>query len=139
MKTKKVEEGECDEGRGKRKRKREEEEEEEKSGEEEGDGEGEKKRLRRKENQGQGTLLKEGVPLKTSFYISARSLVVEKVTSIVHKEFDSVVSERMREVEDIDKRLMEVRKALHMVRYGAVMNYFAQTVTKVKKENVHIV
>ena len=64
---------------------------------------------------------------------SAQSAVTEKVTTIVEREFAVSVTDKEKEIFEIDRRLLQLRKALHLVRYGAVTNYYALTVDKVMK------
>ena len=63
--------------------------------------------------------------------ILAQSAVSEKVRTIAEREFAVSVASKEEEVSEIDRRLLQVRKALHLVRYGAVTNYYALTVDKV--------
>ena len=39
--------------------------------------------------------------------------------------------EKEKEVDFLDERILHVQKALHLVRYGAVQNYYAGSVIKV--------
>ena len=64
---------------------------------------------------------------------SAQSAVTEKVTTIVEREFAVSVTDKEKEIFEIDRRLLQLRKALHLVRYGAVTNYYALTVDKVMR------
>ena len=59
----------------------------------------------------------------------------EKVITIVEREFAVSVTDKEKEIFEIDRRLLQLRKALHLVRYGAVTNYYALTVDKVMKTN----
>lgn len=74
-------------------------------------------------------------PENSLFYLmfSAQSAVTEKVTTIVEREFSVSVTDKEKEIFEIDRRLLQLRKALHLVRYGAVTNYYALTVDKVMK------
>ena len=46
------------------------------------------------------------------------------------------VTDKEKEIFEIDRRLLQLRKALHLVRYGAVTNYYALTVDKVTLHNI---
>ena len=64
---------------------------------------------------------------------SAQNAVTEKVTTVVEREFAVSVTDKEKEIFEIDRRLLQLKKALHLVRYGAVTNYYALTVDKVMK------
>jgi hypothetical protein len=69
--------------------------------------------------------------LKSPFVLSAQNVVSDKVRSIVSRQFGVSIVEKESEVNEIDRRLIQVRKAMHLVRLGAVTNYYAATVEKV--------
>ena len=58
----------------------------------------------------------------------------DKVTKVVEREFAMSVEDKEKEIFEIDRRLLQIKKALHLVRYGAVTNYYALTVDKVIKK-----
>ena len=65
---------------------------------------------------------------------SAQNVVSEKVTKVVEREFAVSIEDKEKEIFEIDRRLLQIKKALHLVRYGAVTNYYALTVDKVMKK-----
>ena len=64
-------------------------------------------------------------------FLSAQNVVSEKVTKVVEREFAVSIEDKEKEIFEIDRRLLQIKKALHLVRYGAVTNYYALTVDKV--------
>ena len=64
-------------------------------------------------------------------FLSAQNDVSEKVTKVVEREFAVSIEDKEKEIFEIDRRLLQIKKALHLVRYGAVTNYYALTVDKV--------
>ena len=62
---------------------------------------------------------------------AAHSAVSARVTAIFQREFGTSLREKEEEVETIDARILKVQKALQLVRYGAVANYYATSVAKV--------
>ena len=67
-------------------------------------------------------------------FFSAQNIVSDKVTKVVEREFAMSVEDKEKEIFEIDRRLLQIKKALHLVRYGAVTNYYALTVDKVIKK-----
>ena len=65
-------------------------------------------------------------------------VVAEKVRKIVSREFDESIDEKTREIRTIDDRILEVRKALHVVRKGSVASYYSGSVPKQSAEDVSI-
>ena len=63
--------------------------------------------------------------------ITAQSKVREKVVEVIKREYAKSLSEKEQEIEVIDQRILQVQKALQVVRYATVTNYYAQTVAKV--------
>ena len=64
--------------------------------------------------------------------VPAQSEVSEKVRRILREQFDLSLQEKDEEIDTIEERLVRVRKALHLVRYGTVCQYYAGTVIKVR-------
>ena len=67
-------------------------------------------------------------------FLSAQNVVSEKVTKVVEREFAVSIEDKEKDIFEIDRRLLQIKKALHLVRYGAVTNYYALTVDKVMKK-----
>lgn len=63
---------------------------------------------------------------------TAQARVRERVCEIIEKEFSRTTHAKESEIETIEDRLLKIKKALHVVRYGAVVNYYAHTVAKVR-------
>ncbi len=55
----------------------------------------------------------------------AQERVRLRVREIVHREFGRELRAKEEEAEEIERRLVKVRKALHAVRYGAVARYYS--------------
>ena len=55
----------------------------------------------------------------------AQDRVRLRVREIVHREFGRELRAKEEEAEEIERRLVKVRKALHAVRYGAVARYYS--------------
>lgn len=58
----------------------------------------------------------------------------ERIIKVINKKFDEYIEERRSDLSLIDERILEVRKLLQLVRYGAVKEYYAATQPK-KHEN----
>lgn len=57
--------------------------------------------------------------------MSAQDRVCDRVRQILQREFGRSLREKEEEAEEIERRLVQVRKALQMVRYGVVANYYS--------------
>ena len=69
----------------------------------------------------------EGVSVLTCVLISssAQEEVRGKVSRVLQREFGRSLRDKEDEVEEIDQRLDRVRKALQVVRYAVVADYYA--------------
>ena len=56
---------------------------------------------------------------------------MDKVRAVVEREFGASIIQKEDEVDEIERRLLAVRKALQIVRYGAVTQLYAASVIKV--------
>ncbi|TRY68206.1 hypothetical protein TCAL_12214 [Tigriopus californicus] len=61
---------------------------------------------------------------------SAQRQVGQKIESIVRREFGRALAQKEDELERIDERILGVQKALHLVRFGAVHDFYAASVAK---------
>ena len=57
--------------------------------------------------------------------------MLDKVRAVVEREFGASIIQKEDEVDEIERRLLAVRKALQIVRYGAVTKLYAASVIKV--------
>lgn len=64
--------------------------------------------------------------------IPAKHQVSEKVRRIVKCEFGKSLKDKEHEIEQVDERILQVQKALHVVRYGCVTDFYARSVAKVR-------
>ncbi len=55
---------------------------------------------------------------------------------VVLREFGSSLRQKEEEEEEIDRRLLQIQKYLHLVRYAAVTNYYSGSLIKVPIDDV---
>ena len=57
--------------------------------------------------------------------VSARRKVASKAYEIINRNFTSELQRKEAEIENLDSTLLQVQKALHLVRYAAVSNLYS--------------
>ncbi len=74
-----------------------------------------------------GTVKKDSVQIRNHYamYISAQDRLSERVRQVIHREFGRALRDKEEEADTIQNRLTQVRKAMHMVRYAVVANYYS--------------
>ena len=55
----------------------------------------------------------------------------------MRREFGKSLKDKEQEIEVVDERILEVQKALHVVRYGCVTDFYARSVAKVRNFAPH--
>lgn len=61
---------------------------------------------------------------------NAQRQVAQKIEAIVRREFTRALGQKEDELERIDERILATQKALHLVRFGAVHDFYASSVAK---------
>jgi hypothetical protein len=56
--------------------------------------------------------------------VSARRKVANKAYEIINRNFTAELQRKEAEIESLDSMLLQVQKALHLVRYAAVSNLY---------------